>query len=166
MKEAMDGVRAFHEAFNIPIKKDGPGLSSPEPNADGPRAFRINLLEEEWNEYLDAENEDDLVEVADALADMVYIICGTALTYGIPLARVFAEVQRSNMAKLGPDGPVYRESDGKVMKPPGWTPPNIMGVLAAEDYVVEFRSKEDNLNCRDDVYDKVSIYGSADDPSS
>ena len=69
------------------------------------------------------------VEAADALADLVYVVYGMALETGIDLAAVLAEVQRSNMSKLGPDGrPVYRE-DGKVLKGPGYVPPDVAGAL-------------------------------------
>ena len=71
----------------------------------------------------------DTVETADALADLIYVIYGMALETGIDLAAVLAEVQRSNMSKLGADGkPVYRE-DGKVLKGPGYFPPNVEAVL-------------------------------------
>jgi predicted HAD superfamily Cof-like phosphohydrolase len=72
------------------------------------------------------------VEIADALADIIYIACGTAVSYGIPLDRLFAEVHRSNMAKLV-DGKVIRRSDGKVQKPEGWAPPNVKSILYSED---------------------------------
>lgn len=86
---------------------------------------------EELDEYLDAEKNDDIVEIADALADMCVIILGTAAAYGIPLAAVFEEVHRSNMAKVMPDGTVKRRGDGKILKPGGWTPPDIAAVLRA-----------------------------------
>jgi len=75
-----------------------------------------------------AELEHDIVEIADALADIIYIACGTAVSYGIPLDKVFEEVHRSNMAKLVDGKPLKRE-DGKVIKPVGWTAPDIAGVL-------------------------------------
>ena len=124
MKDAMAALRAFHEAFGVPV-----GERPAFPSADR-RALRLRLLDEEYNELLTAEGANDLVEVADALADLVVIICGTAWEYGIPLAEVFAEVMRTNMAKLGPNGrPIVRE-DGKLLKPAGWTPPDVAGVLA------------------------------------
>jgi len=115
-------VRDFHQAFGQRIG-DKPEL----PNIEE-RKLRIKLLDEEVFEYTDAEYADDLVEIADALADIIYIACGTAVSYGIPLDDVFAEVHRSNMAKLV-DGKVIRREDGKVQKPEGWTAPDIKGVL-------------------------------------
>jgi predicted HAD superfamily Cof-like phosphohydrolase len=115
-------VRAFHQAFGQRIG-DKPELPDIEE-----RKLRIKLLDEEVFEYTDAEYADDLVEIADALADIIYIACGTAVSYGIPLDDVFAEVHRSNMAKLV-DGKVIRRADGKVQKPEGWQPPDIKRIL-------------------------------------
>lgn len=88
-------------------------------------------MREENEEYLEAANADDLVEVADALGDMLYILCGTIIEHGLQhkIEEVFDEIQKSNMSKLGDDGePIYRE-DGKVLKGPRYFKPNIQGVL-------------------------------------
>ncbi len=88
-------------------------------------------MDEENNEYLEAANNNDLVEVADALGDMLYILCGTILEHGMQhkIEEVFEEIQRSNMSKLGADGkPIYRE-DGKVLKGPNYFKPDIKGIL-------------------------------------
>ena len=97
------------------------------PSADE-RCLRIRLLEEEFEEYLQGEGKDDLENIAKELADIIYIVCGTAVSYGIPLDRVFDEVHRSNMAKLV-DGKPVRRDDGKILKPEGWTPPDIKSIL-------------------------------------
>ena len=115
-------VRDFHQAFGQRIG------DKPELPDENERKLRVKLLREEFREYLDGESFNDLVEVADALADIIYIACGTAVSYGIPLDDVFAEVHRSNMAKLV-DGKVIRREDGKVQKPDGWTAPDVKGVL-------------------------------------
>ena len=84
-------------------------------------------MEEENLEYLEAAKNKDMVEVADALGDMLYILCGTILSHGMQhkIEEVFDEIQRSNMSKLGANGaPIYRE-DGKVMKGPNYFKPNI-----------------------------------------
>jgi len=117
-------VDEFHQAFDL-LRCETPQL--PDEPA---RQLRINLLYEEYCEYLKGEEEDDLVQIADALADLIYIACGTAVSYGIPLDRVFDEVHRSNMAKLV-DGKVIRREDGKVLKPAGWTPPDVAGIIAS-----------------------------------
>jgi predicted HAD superfamily Cof-like phosphohydrolase len=124
MTNVFDNVMEFHEAFELPIG-DKPDLN----NVDGKgRALRVALLREEFEEYLDAEDNNDIVEIADALGDIIYIACGTAIAYGIPLELVFNEIQRSNMAKLV-DGKVLRREDGKIMKPEGWQPPDIKAIL-------------------------------------
>lgn len=118
-------VKDFHVSFGQKVG-DYPQL----PN-EGDRLLRKRLLTEEYEEYMNAEFDDDIVEIADALADLIYIACGTAVSYGIPLDKVFSEVHRSNMAKLVDGKPIYRE-DGKVLKPEGWTPPDIKGILDDE----------------------------------
>ena len=115
-------VKAFHRAFSQRIGE------KPELPDSAERTLRMKLLAEEMYEYTVAENENDLVEIADALADIIYIACGTAVSYGIPLDAIFEEVHSSNMAKLVDGKVIYRE-DGKVKKPEGWMPPDIAGVL-------------------------------------
>ena len=88
-------------------------------------------MREENEEYLDAATNGDLVEVADALGDLLYILCGTIIEHGLQykIEEVFDEIQRSNMSKLGKDGePIYRE-DGKVLKGPNYFKPNIKDIL-------------------------------------
>jgi len=88
-------------------------------------------MREENEEYLDAANNKDLVEVADALGDMLYILCGTIIEHGMQhkIEEVFNEIQKSNMSKLGADGnPIYRE-DGKVLKGPTYFKPDIKTIL-------------------------------------
>lgn len=94
------------------------------------RKLRIDLLREEYIEYLDAEGEKDLVEVADALGDMMVIIMGTAIAYNIDLPAVLGEIQRSNMSKVDPEtGKVIKREDGKVLKPEGYFKPNVKDVM-------------------------------------
>ena len=93
--------------------------------------LRYELMREENEEYLEAANNNDLVEVADALGDMLYILCGTIIEHGLQhkIEEVFNEIQRSNMSKLGENGkPIYRE-DGKVLKGPNYFKPNIGEIL-------------------------------------
>ncbi|MFD2079291.1 Predicted phosphohydrolase, Cof family, HAD superfamily [Actinopolymorpha cephalotaxi] len=115
-------AREFHEAFGL-------GASdAPVPRPDSWR-LRIALLREEFEEYVEAAAAGDLVAVADALADMTYVIYGTACEYGIPLDAVLAEVHRSNMSKLGPGGRPILRADGKVVKGPGFAAPDIAPLL-------------------------------------
>jgi predicted HAD superfamily Cof-like phosphohydrolase len=86
---------------------------------------------EENGEYLDACWEGNIVGIADALGDQLYILCGTILKHGLQhkIEEVFNEIQRSNMSKLGEDGKPIRRGDGKIMKGPGYTPPDIESIL-------------------------------------
>ncbi|HRB72080.1 nucleoside triphosphate pyrophosphohydrolase family protein [Flavobacterium sp. WV_118_3] len=126
MKKQLQAVQEFHESFGL-------GVSS-FPKADlGEQVnlLRYNLMKEENEEYLEAVQNNDLVEIADALGDMLYILCGTILEHGLQhkIEEVFDEIQRSNMSKLGEDGkPIYRE-DGKVMKGPNYFKPNFETIL-------------------------------------
>ena len=126
MKKYTDAVHKFHTAFGLWIKN--------EPTANigtAKNLLRFNLMKEENEEYLEAANANDLVEVADALGDMLYILAGTIIEHGMQykIAEVFDEIQRSNMSKLGEDGhPIFRE-DGKVLKGPNYFKPNIGEIL-------------------------------------
>lgn len=126
MKKRLDAVAEFHKAFGLGIN------NTPTANLGEPKnRLRFNLMKEENEEYLTAANEGNLVEVADALGDMLYILCGTILEHGMQdkIEEVFAEIQRSNMSKLGADGkPVVRE-DGKVLKGPGYSQPDLKKIF-------------------------------------
>ena len=137
-------VRRFHHVYGLPVQTDGASLERESLD------MRMSLVAEEFAELVGAvygqaaraeiessyrravaadDGTRDTVETADALADLIYVIYGMALETGIDLASVLAEVQRSNMSKLGADGkPVYRE-DGKVLKGPDYFPPNVEAVL-------------------------------------
>ena len=87
--------------------------------------LRLDLINEEIKELQEAINNKDLVEIADALTDILYVTYGAGHSFGINLDKCFSEVQRSNMSKLGSDGkPIYNES-GKVMKGPNYSKPNL-----------------------------------------
>lgn len=123
MTDYYQDVMEFYNVISHKLMPTTPTLPNEEE-----RLLRFKLLEEEFVEYTEAEDNDDIVEIADALADIIYIACGTAISYGIDLNAVFKEVHRSNMAKFV-DGKVLRRADGKIIKPEGWTPPDIQGVL-------------------------------------
>lgn len=126
MKDKIEAVKAFHTAFKIGYRE------TPKADlGDAKNQLRFNLMKEENEEYLEAAMSGDLVEVADALGDMLYILCGTLIEHGLQhkIEDVFNEIQRSNMSKLGEDGqPIYRE-DGKVLKGPNYFKPNIQKIL-------------------------------------
>lgn len=116
-------VREFHLAFGHPV------LSEPRIPGKDRVALRIELIEEELKELKDAIEDNDIVEIADALGDLDYVVNGAALEFGINLSEVTSEIHRSNMTKLGRDGrPVYR-TDGKVLKGPDYEPPDLVPVL-------------------------------------
>jgi predicted HAD superfamily Cof-like phosphohydrolase len=92
-------------------------------------ALRVELLREEFEEFKVAVVRQDTVAIADALADIVYVAYGSALTYGIDLDAVLREVHRANMSKLGADGKPMMREDGKVLKPPTYAGPNVGRVL-------------------------------------
>lgn len=126
MKKKLKAVKEFHLAFNIGFEKEPVAKLS-----DQKLQLRYDLMDEENKEYLEAAKNNDLVEVADALGDMLYILCGTIIEHGLQdkIGKVFNEIQRSNMSKLGANGePIYRE-DGKVMKGPNYFKPNIAEIL-------------------------------------
>jgi predicted HAD superfamily Cof-like phosphohydrolase len=126
MKNKIAAVHEFHSAFGLGIENSPTARLSTKKNL-----LRYELMREENEEYLEAANNGDLVEVADALGDMLYILCGTIIEHGMQdkIEAVFNEIQRSNMSKLGADGkPIYRE-DGKVLKGPNYFKPNIKDIL-------------------------------------
>ena len=122
-----DKVKLFMEKFGQEVK------TKPEiPNADVVD-LRIELISEELNELWDACEAKDIVEIADALTDILYVTYGAAHAFGIDIDKCFDEVQRSNMSKLGADGnPIYRE-DGKIMKGPNFSEPNLKKVIYHDD---------------------------------
>ncbi len=112
-------VGLFMRTFGQEVKKKS-SLSSNRIND-----LRINLIEEELNEFKYAISKKDLKEVADALTDILYVTYGAGHAFGINLDDCFEEVQKSNMSKLGNDGkPIYNEK-GKVMKGPNYFKPNL-----------------------------------------
>jgi predicted HAD superfamily Cof-like phosphohydrolase len=114
LTNAQKAVEEFQKAFGHPVARK-PQMIDPARQKD-----RNNWLIEEANELLDAKT---VVDVADAIGDVIYIALGTAVEHGIDIAHIFNIIQEANMSKLGPDGkPIYKE-DGKVAKPEGWQPP-------------------------------------------
>lgn len=125
-QEIIAEVEKFHDSFGI--------QNHYQPNTNLTQdeiKLRFDLMKEENEEYLEAAKNGDIVEIADALGDQLYILCGTILKHGLQdkIEEVFAEIQRSNMSKLDENGnPIYRE-DGKVMKSSLYFKPNIEKVL-------------------------------------
>lgn len=128
IQKAIEFVEEFHDAFKI--------KNNYKPTAElDPKVIelRFNLMKEENEEYLEAARNGDIVEIADALGDQLYILCGTILSHGMQdkIWEVFEEIQRSNMSKLDKNGkPIYRE-DGKVLKSDQYFKPDIKSILEA-----------------------------------
>ena len=114
-----DKVGKFMKTFGQEVKNK-PSLSTEKINQ-----LRISLIQEELSELKEAMDNKDLLEVADALTDLLYVTYGAGHAFGIDLDKCFDEVQRSNMSKLGEDGkPIYNEH-GKVMKGPKYFQPDL-----------------------------------------
>jgi len=121
MKKQMNAVKDFHDTFGLNYN-DSPTVDLEKKIIE----LRFNLMKEENEEYIEAARNNDITEIADALGDMLYILCGTIIEHGMSdiIEDVFDEIQKSNMSKLGADGkPIYRE-DGKVLKGPNYFKPN------------------------------------------
>lgn len=130
IKKPLQAVEEFHKAFQLGINSIP--IASLDENT---YRLRYNLMKEENEEYLQAAEQGDLVEIGDALGDMLYILCGTIISHGFQdkIEAIFDEIQNSNMSKLGADGkPIYRE-DGKVLKGPNYFKPNLKKIIIEED---------------------------------
>ena len=126
MQKQLEAVKQFHEIFKI-----GYSTTPKASLGEDKNRLRYNLMKEENEEYLEAVKNNDLVEIADALGDMLYILCGTIIEHGLQdkIEAVFDEIQQSNMSKLDEYGlPIYRE-DGKVMKGKNYFKPDFNKIL-------------------------------------
>ena len=126
MQKQLKAVRIFHETYGLGVSEEMKADLGTLKNE-----LRFNLMKEENEEYLEAVQNNDIVEIADALGDMLYILCGTILEHGLQhkIEEVFDEIQRSNMSKLDEKGqPIFRE-DGKILKSNLYFRPNIKDIL-------------------------------------
>lgn len=129
MEKARRQLLEFHRTFGHPVG------AVPEFPAQSYIDLRIKLIEEELQELRDAVSARDMVETADALGDIMYVVIGMAVSFGIPIDKVFNEIHSSNMTKLGEDGkPIYRE-DGKILKGPNFRKPNIKAMFRTDDVI-------------------------------
>lgn len=125
MRAVLDDVKRFRAAAELPNPHGV--VFAPEDR----RQNALNLIREEFRELVVAHLTRDQVEAADAMADLIYVVCFAAAEEGIPLDLVWAEVQRSNMAKADPvTGKFGRNATGKIVKPAGWIPPDIESIIA------------------------------------
>jgi predicted HAD superfamily Cof-like phosphohydrolase len=127
MKSELDLVADFHRHFEIPARQQ-PTAVIPE------AAMRHEIMREENEEYRQACLDGDLVAIADALGDQLYVLCGTILAHGLQdkVQAVFAEIHRSNMSKLDADGqPIFR-ADGKILKSERYFKPDLRPIVESE----------------------------------
>lgn len=122
-----DLVLDFHRAFRLPRNAEPTLDVAPEQ-----AALRLRLLAEESRELEEAMELADMIAIADALADITYVVFGTAVTYGIDLDAVVREVHRSNMSKLDSLGRPILRPDGKVLKSEEYTPPDVDAVITLQ----------------------------------
>ena len=130
LEDTINMVKEFHEAFKIGNEEQPIGKIDQKDYM-----LRYKLMREENEEYLEAAENGDLVEIADACGDMLYILCGTMLKHGLQskIEEVFQEIQASNMSKLDANGqPIYRE-DGKVLKSYLHFKPDIKKILGSSE---------------------------------
>ena len=122
-KTNFERVKQFMETFGQEVK------SSPEFPDQRTQELRVELIKEELRELQEAIDAKDIVEVADALTDILYVVYGAGAAFGIDLDACFEEVHESNMSKLMPDGTVKYREDGKIMKGPNYFTPDLKKVL-------------------------------------
>ena len=125
MKDILALVQQFHESFEVPVRKV-PTASIEEAE------MRFEIMREENEEYREAIAQNDLVAIADALADQLYVLCGTILAHGLQdkIVEVLHEIHRSNMSKLDANGRPIRRADGKVLKSDSYFRPNLGPILS------------------------------------
>lgn len=140
MNRMQEQVQEFHERFGI-LVQDSPNIPD-----EKIRQLRYRLIKEEFAEFMLSSEDGDIENTIKELADLAYVVFGTAISYGIDLQRYFDEVQRSNMSKIWPDGTIHYDAGGKVMKPPTYSKADISKVLHTKpktiQEIVEDRMKE------------------------
>lgn len=125
MFQAFKDVALFEIANGHPLSDGPPAIPGPETVY-----LRNDLHTEEFDELCEAMADGDMPKIADSIADLIWVLTGTAVRFGIDLPEVWDEVRRANMAKFGPGS--RRRDDGKLLKPPGWVAPDIEGVLVTQ----------------------------------
>lgn len=142
MRDAFLDVIEFHVAANLPLVDQHPPVLNPNVID-----LREDLVTEEFYEFKEALDElreiysvENLAKVADAIADSIYVLIGTAIVLGVDLPLVWLLVHSSNMAKFGPGS--WKRDDGKQMKPPGWEPPDIEGAIKNQKPLIAIYGKD------------------------
>jgi len=120
--EAQQMVLEFHKEFDIHV------ANTPTVPDEKTKALRVRLIQEEFDELKEAFETQNLPHIAKELADLLYVVYGSAVSYGIDMEPVFQEVQRSNMSKVGG----YKREDGKWVKPDSYSPADLASILASQ----------------------------------
>jgi predicted HAD superfamily Cof-like phosphohydrolase len=133
-----EDVKEFHEKFGLEVREEPIDIKELHPHGSTSSSplwrLRDALHAEEYAELRTAMVDDeDLVGVADAICDLIYVLCGTAVSFGIPLDECFTEVQRSNMSKLGEDGKPIVRDDGKILKGPNFSEPDLHTIIYGKE---------------------------------
>lgn len=128
---SLPAILLTNDVVNFHFHADVPIVRTPSLPPHERRDLRHSLVLEEAGELLSAIDQNDLAKIADSIADLIYVCLGTAIEYGIPMDGVWQAVQNANMAKVMDKGSIRRAEDGKILKPEGWTPPDIAGLLKA-----------------------------------
>ena len=129
-------VKEFHEVMGLDVS-NGP-IDMKQLHPHGPESssplwrLRAELVREEYEEFMDAMAKEDLVEIADAICDLHYVLSGTSVSFGIPEDECFAEVHASNMSKVDADGTIHRRDDGKIIKGDGFFAPDLHSIIYPE----------------------------------
>ena len=140
MREEQNMVDEFHRKFHIHAE------SSPSIPDETTRGLRIRLIQEEFDELKEALAKEDLVGIAKELADVLYVVYGTAVSYGIDMEPVFREVHRSNLSKVGG----HKRADGKWVKPATYSPAQLAPILSSQ-MIRACRTSHAHLSSTQDV---------------
>ncbi len=131
MNSEQNALLDFHRTFGLEWNDHPTEISEAE------AALRIHLMEEELREVITAMAYEDLPAVAKELADLLYVVYGTAVSYGLDMEPIFAEVHRSNLTKMPEDGIILRREDGKVIKGPSYRAPDIRRIIEEQSQEIQ-----------------------------
>ena len=145
MNTMFQDVAEFHAKFDLPVAEIEGGTQPCALPSKELIQYRVNFLREELTELVEACDRGDIVEAADAIADLVWVACGTAHYMGIPLDQVWHEVRRSNMEKrawqegdpIKPRAAHLTSMGPEIVKPAGWRPPDVVGVLKSVQAIMD-----------------------------
>lgn len=128
-----EALREFHQTYGLVWREPGNpvefSFEDHDPEDSPLFMLREELNSEEWKELCEAWEGEDLIAYTDAVCDLVYVLVGSLGSFGVDFDKCFAEVHRSNMSKLGEDGKPIVRADGKILKGPNFTPPDLRAII-------------------------------------